>query len=990
MIELPKVYTAKEVEDKWYKDWEEKRLFSAKINSSKKPFCVVIPPPNVTGILHMGHALNNTIQDILIRYHRMKGEEALWMPGTDHAGIATQNVVERSIAKSGLKRQDLGREKFLEKVWLWKEQYGATIIGQLKKLGASCDWDRARFTMDEDYSGAVKEVFVKLYEKGLIYQGSYIINWCPRCQTALADEEAPHHDLQGSLYYLKYPFKDNPDKFITVATTRPETMLGDTAVAVNPKDNRYKKFIGKILILPLVNREIKIIADSVVDKKFGTGAVKVTPAHDPNDYAMGKKHGLEFINVMYPDGRMNEAAGDYKDMDRFEAREVIVEDLREKGLLEKTEPHALSAGHCYRCHTIIEPYLSKQWFVKMKPLAEPAIKAVKDGRIKFYPGRWKKVYLNWMENIQDWCVSRQIWWGHRLPVYYCRNCIASQSAQSPVPSPQSPVLSCQLPVPSLQSSQLPVPSPQSPDKPETGNLKPETGNLKLETGNLGEGALGTGDLATGNPGIIVSRCKPDTCPTCGSNDIYQDEDVLDTWFSSWLWPFATFGWPFYQPSAISNQPSAVSCQLSAKPEKLSVESKKLTADSRKLKAELAYFYPTSTLVTAPEIIFFWVARMIMAGFEFMGDIPFKDVYIHGTVRDIEGKKMSKSLGNVIDPLEIINEYGTDALRFSLISITSQGQDVFLSKERFEQGRNFANKIWNAARFVLMNLENEAVKTDLCVFFAKSELDLANRWILSRFYSTLKELNKNIEAYKFNEAANLLYHFFWHEYCDWYLEMIKQDIKSAQNQVVMYKVLEKFLRAIHPFMPFITEEIWQKISPDSGSIMINPRPHIQEQIIDKKIESAMGIAFEIITGIRNMRAEMEIAPSLEINVIISSGSKNNRQIINSLSPHIKKLARLNSIVVEGHFQQLKSAFTTLVNNIHITILLEGVVDIEKELIKLDGKIKKAENDIKAKQATLNNKNFVDRAPVEIVEKEKSKLKELEETLHKLKEVKHGLQ
>ncbi len=934
MIELPKVYTAKEVEDKWYKDWEEKRLFSAKINSSKKPFCVVIPPPNVTGILHMGHALNNTIQDILIRYHRMKGEEALWMPGTDHAGIATQNVVERSIAKSGLKRQDLGREKFLEKVWLWKEQYGATIIGQLKKLGASCDWDRARFTMDEDYSGAVKEVFVKLYEKGLIYQGSYIINWCPRCQTALADEEAPHHDLQGSLYYLKYPFKDNPDKFITVATTRPETMLGDTAVAVNPKDNRYKKFIGKILILPLVNREIKIIADSVVDKKFGTGAVKVTPAHDPNDYAMGKKHGLEFINVMYPDGRMNEAAGDYKDMDRFEAREVIVEDLREKGLLEKTEPHALSAGHCYRCHTIIEPYLSKQWFVKMKPLAVPAIKAVKDGRIKFYPGRWKKVYLNWMENIQDWCVSRQIWWGHRLPVYYCRKCTVNKS-----------------PVSSLQSSQSPVPSHQSPEKTKSGNLKPETG------------ILATGDLATGGPGIIVSRCKPDTCPTCGSTDIYQDEDVLDTWFSSWLWPFATFGWPFARAHEHKGQGHK--------------------------EEELKYFYPTSALVTAPEIIFFWVARMIMAGFEFMEDIPFKDVYIHGTVRDIEGKKMSKSLGNVIDPLEIINEYGTDALRFSLISITSQGQDVFLSKERFEQGRNFANKIWNAARFVLMNLENEAVKTDLRVFFGKSELDLANRWILSRFYSTLKELNKNIEAYKFNEAANLLYHFFWHEYCDWYLEMIKTDIKSAQNQVVMYKILEKFLRAIHPFMPFITEEIWQKISPDSGSIMINPRPHIQEQIIDKKIESAMGIAFEIITGIRNMRAEMEIAPSLEINVVISSGSKNNRQIINSLSPHIKKLARLNSIVVEGHFQQLKSAFTTLVNNIHITILLEGVVDIEKELIKLDGKIKKAENDIKAKQATLNNKNFVDRAPVEIVEKEKSKLKELEETLHKLKAVKDGL-
>ncbi len=889
MIELPKVYIAKEVEDKWYKDWEDKKLFSAKIDPAAKPFCIVIPPPNVTGILHMGHALNNTIQDILIRYHRMKGDQALWMPGTDHAGIATQNVVEKSIAKEKLKRQDLGREKFLERVWVWKEQYGSTIIRQLKKLGASCDWERTRFTMDEAYSGAVKEVFVRLYEKGLVYQGHRIINWCPRCQTALADEEAPHQDLQGNLYYLKYPFKNDPDKFIVVATTRPETMLGDTAVAINPKDSRYKKLIGKELVLPLVNRVIKIIADPMVDKKFGTGCVKVTPAHDPNDYAMGKAHNLEFVNVMYPDARMNEAAGDYKDMDRFEAREVIIEDLREKGLLEKIVPHALSAGHCYRCHTIIEPYLSKQWFVKMAPLAEPAIKAVKEGKIKFYPARWKKVYLNWMENIQDWCISRQIWWGHRIPVYYCKNC---------------------------------------PEK------------------------------------IIVSLSAPEKCPDCGKTDIYQDEDVLDTWFSSWLWPFATFGWPF------TSHTSQVT--------------------RHKSEEELKYFYPTSTLVTAPEIIFFWVARMIMAGFEFMKDIPFKDVYIHGTVRDIEGKKMSKSLGNVIDPLEIINEYGTDALRFSLISITAQGQDVFLSKERFEQGRNFCNKIWNAARFVLMNLEGEAIKTDLCVFFQKEDLDLTNRWILSRFYSTLKELNKNIEAYRFNEAANLLYHFFWHEFCDWYLEMIKHDIKNPQNQVVMFKILEKFLRAAHPFMPFISEEIWQKISPGSGSIMAGPWPHIQEQIIDRKIESKMEIAFLIITGIRNMRSEMEIAPALEIKAVIYAGNKLNAELISSLIPHIKKLARLSDLVVEEKFQHLKSQLTTLVGDMHVSIPLEGVVDIDKELAKLDEKIKKAENDIKAKKNTLSNKNFIERAPTEIVEKERSKLKELEDTLHKLKGVKDGLQ
>ncbi len=751
MNEIPSRYNPKEAEDRWYKFWEEKNLFSAKINSSKRPFCIVIPPPNVTGILHMGHALNDTIQDILIRYHRMKGEESLWMPGTDHAGIATQNVVEKSIAKEGLKRQDLGREQFIERVWQWREQYGSTIIHQLKKLGASCDWERTRFTMDAQYSQAVVEVFVWLYEKGLIYRGSYIINWCPRCQTALSDEEAAHHELHGNLYYLKYPFKDNPEEFVVVATTRPETMLGDTAVAVNPKDKRYKKLIGKKLILPLVNREIEIIGDSVVDMKFGTGAVKVTPAHDPNDYALGKKHNLEFINIMHPDATLNENAGEYSGMDRFEAREVILEDLKEKKLLEKIEPHTLSAGHCYRCHTIIEPYLSRQWFVKMKPLAGPAIEAVKKGKIKFHPKRWTKVYLNWMENIQDWCISRQIWWGHRIPVYYCKNCA---------------------------------------DK-----------------------------------NIIVSRVRPEKCPVCGSVDIYQDEDVLDTWFSSWLWPFATFYWP-------------------------------------KESEDLKYFYPTSVLVTAPEIIFFWVARMIMAGFEFMNDKPFSDVYIHGTVRDIEGKKMSKSLGNVIDPLEIINEYGADALRFSLISITAQGQDVFLSQERFEQGRNFANKVWNASRFILMNLEPQYVKTDLCVFFKKENLDIVNRWILSRFYSTLKQAGKHLDNFKFNEAANLLYGFFWHEFCDWYLELIKpslyQDADGSlreNTQRTLLETLDATMRLLHPVMPFITEEVWQQIPRKGGanSIMIARFPEPDERFDDEQAAEEMGLVIEVITALRNVRA-----------------------------------------------------------------------------------------------------------------------------------------
>ena len=826
----------------------------------------------------MGHALNNTIQDILIRYRRMTGDETLWMPGTDHAGIATQNVVEKALAKEGgLKRQDLGRDKFIERVWQWRQQYGSTIIRQLKKLGASCDWERTRFTMDEDYSRSVLEAFVRLYEKGLIYRGSYIINWCPRCQTALSDEEAPHHELNGNLYYLKYPFKDDPSQFVIVATTRPETMLGDTAVAVNPKDKRYKKLIGKKLILPLINREIKVIADGMVDMEFGTGAVKVTPAHDPNDYALGKKHNLEFVNVMTPEARMNDLAGDYRGMDRFEAREVILEDLKEKELLEKTTPHKLSAGHCYRCHTIIEPYLSKQWFVKMIPLAKPAIAAVKKGEIKFFPYRWTKVYLNWMENIQDWCISRQIWWGHRIPVYYCRHC---------------------------------------------------------------------------DDVIMVSRARPQNCSKCHSTDIYQDEDVLDTWFSSWLWPFATFGWP-------------------------------------RESADLKYFYPTSALVTAPEIIFFWVARMIMSGFEFIGKAPFKDVYIHGTVRDIEGKKMSKSLGNIIDPLEIIDEYGTDALRFSLISITAQGQDVYLSKERFEQGRNFANKIWNASRFIMMNLEPGLIKVNLCEFSKKEDLSVINRWILSRFYSTLKDVQENLNGFKFNEAANLLYGFFWHEFCDWYLELIKSDIKNPQNQVVMYKVLEKFLRAAHPFMPFITEEIWQLIPHEGESIMLQGYPHIQQQLIDKKTEGRISLVFEMIVSIRNMRQDLEIPLTAKIKLTISSPKKENSELISLLSPYIKNLTKAESIDLVQNYTHMQSSITSVIKDTHVTIPLEGLIDIEKEKNKISSRMTQAEKEIASKEKTLSNKEFLKKAPEEVVAKEKERLNELRESLKKLKAVKDGL-
>ncbi len=889
--ELSKQYNPKETEDKWYKIWEENGLFSAKVSPDKPPYCIVIPPPNVTGILHMGHALNNSIQDILIRYKRMQGFEALWMPGTDHAGIATQNVVEKALAKEGLKRQDLGREKFIQRVWQWKEQYGSTIIHQLKKLGCSCDWKRLRFTMDQDYSAAVSEVFIRLYEKKLIYQGNYIINWCPRCQTALSDEEAAHAELQGNLYYLRYPFKnlgDSPQKtgtvpdHIVVATTRPETMLGDTAVAVNPKDKRYKKYIGKTLVLPLIKREIKIIADSSIDMEFGTGAVKVTPAHDPNDYALGKKHNLEFINVMHPDARMNEIAQKYSGLDRFKAREAVLEDLKQSGLLEKIAPHTLSAGHCYRCHTIVEPFLSKQWFVKMKPLAKPAIAAVKKRKIKFYPERWTKVYLNWMENIQDWCISRQIWWGHRIPVYYCKNCQGKNSKY----------------------------------------------------------------------GIIVSATKPLQCPRCKSTDLVQEEDVLDTWFSSWLWPFATFSWP---------------------------EENK----------DLKYFYPTSTLVTAPEIIFFWVARMIMAGFEFKKQAPFKNVYIHGTVRDIDGKKMSKSLGNVIDPLEIIAEYGTDALRFSLISITSQGQDVFLSKERFEQGRNFANKIWNASRFVLTNLKSEETNVDLCVFFRKERLDIVNRWILSRFYATLDKVSKELDSYKFNEAANSLYSFFWHEFCDWYLELIKPQINQKQTQVVMYKVLEKTLRLIHPFMPFITEEIWQRLPGAKDSIMQQGWPRLQRDLVNIEDAQQMQAAFEIINTIRNMRAELEVNPQSHINIKLAFANKLTQKSMEPLFGHIKNLARIDSLSVNEKYTVANNEYVIVLKDIHIAMPLAGIADVAEQIKKNRLKIEKLETEIKNKEVMLSNKNFRERAPKEIVEAEKTKLDDLAAQIAKLEVIINGL-
>ncbi|MFA6282008.1 MAG: valine--tRNA ligase [Candidatus Omnitrophota bacterium] len=675
-------YNPKEIEEKILKKWLSIGFFGAKVSKDKKPFSIVIPPPNITGILHMGHALNDTIQDVLIRFKRMQGYSALWMPGTDHAGIATQNVVEKDLAKQGLKKEDIGREEFLNKLWQWRDKYGSTIISQLQKLGASCDWERTRFTMDEAYSETVKDVFVRLYEKDLIYRGKRIINWCPRCKTALSDEEAAHKEINGWLYYIKYPVlsghqctsHQSPEqKYVVVATTRPETMLGDTAVAINPKDERFAWLKTAKVILPIMDRELKVIEDEAIDIEFGTGVVKVTPSHDPVDFNLGKKNNLEFINIMNDDATLNENAGEFANMDRFEAREAILELLEEKKLIDKKEPYKVSAGHCYRCHTIIEPRISPQWFVKMKPLAETAIKVVEDGKIKFYPERWKKVYLNWMYNIQDWCISRQIWWGHRLPVWYCKECFKGEDAE-------------------------------------------------------------------GKAGIIVGKQKPEKCPCCGSKDLVQDKDVLDTWFSSWLWPFATFYWPNFRPN---------------------------TDDEKELK----YFYPTSVLITASEILFFWVARMIMAGLEFKKEIPFKDVIIHGTVRDDRGIKMSKSLGNTIDPLEIIDKFGTDSLRFSIMLQASGGSDLYISNETFLVGRNFANKIWNATRFILLKMTEKNITIDNLELEGYDEIDA---WLLNESNTAIKEVTASLENYRINDATKIAYEFFWHVFCDWYIEMVNDD------------------------------------------------------------------------------------------------------------------------------------------------------------------------------------------------------------------------
>jgi len=922
-MELDKQYNSKSVETKWYSLWEAKGYFRPASDFSRSPFpvsrgcnqrpyVIVIPPPNVTGILHMGHALNSSIQDILIRWNRMKGRDTLWVPGVDHAGIATQNVVEKKLAKEKKTRWDVGREKFLEEVWKWKNEHGSTITRQLRRLGSSCDWTRERFTMDEGLSKAVREAFVTLYERGLIYRGNYIINWCPRCQTALSDEEAAHKDMQGGLYHIKYPIagKSGPyekmgEDHIVVATTRPETMLGDTAVAVHPTDPRYKHLIGKKVILPLLNREIPVIADDFVDPEFGTGIVKVTPAHDPNDFAMGHRHHLEQINIMTPDAKINEHGGIYKGMDRFEARKKILQDLEEQGLFVRRDSHLHAVGHCYRCDTVIEPYLSKQWFVKMQPLAEKALKAHEQGKTVFTPDRWTKVYLNWLRGIRDWCISRQIWWGHQIPAWHCGACAK-----------------------------------------EEGNRMKEEVKQKTDASSA--------ILYPNSKGIIVSRTTPEKCPHCGSKDLVQDPDVLDTWFSSWLWPFSTLGWP------------------------------DKTEDLKK-------FYPTSDLVTAPEIIFFWVARMIMAGLEFMGEVPFHQIHIHGTVRAATGLKMSKSLGNSIDPLEVIEEMGADALRYSLVMLSAQ--DVYLSREKFEVGRNFANKVWNACRFVLMQLADLQDASSDSEQFKKIELSLPSRWILSRLEEKTAAIEKHLSQFGMAQAATDLYHFVWDDFCDWYIELAKPMVLSEdaalklQTQKVLFFVCERMLRLLHPFMPFITEEIWQtfkqkaadaKVWPESIMFAVWPNEE-KKKFHDEEAQKAIGLLQDAVSGIRDLRVRFQIAPTDKLTAVIVCKEQATLEIVRAFESEVKVLGRLAELQCVREFQKKGAMAANSFAAFDIFISLEGILDPEEEKKRLQKKIQETEQWIETIRKKVENPLFAEKAPKEILEKEKEKLADAKKLL-----------
>ncbi|AIF52510.1 valine--tRNA ligase [Pelosinus sp. UFO1] len=872
---IPTVYDPQAVEAKWYKYWEDNGFFHQEVNKGKKPFSIVIPPPNVTGQLHMGHALDNALQDILIRFRRMQGYNTLWMPGTDHAGIATQIKVEEMLAKEGISRYDMGREKFIEKVWEWKEQYGDRIIKQLKSLGASCDWQRERFTMDEGCSKAVREVFVSLYEKGLIYQGNRITNWCPRCNTALSDIEVEHEEKPGHLYHVRYPVEGSEGEYLTVATTRPETILGDTAVAVNPEDTRYSHLIGKNLILPLVGRLIPVIADEYVDQAFGTGAVKITPSHDPNDFEMGLRHNLPQIVVIDNDGKMSEGTGKYAGLDRYECRKVLVKDLEVQEYLVKIDDHMHAVGHCQRCTTVVEPLVSKQWFVKMQSLAEPAIETVTSGEIQFVPERFTKTYINWMSNIRDWCISRQIWWGHRIPAWYC----------------------------------------------ECGET-------------------------------IVTREEVNVCPKCGSHKIEQDEDVLDTWFSSGLWPFSTMGWP---------------------------------EDTE----ELEQFYPTSVLVTGYDIIFFWVARMIMMGLEFKKEIPFKHVFIHGLVRDSQGRKMSKSLGNGIDPLEVIDKNGADTLRFTLVTGNTPGNDMRFYWERVESSRNFANKLWNASRFVLMNLEDVDSVDTLTNYGVRAKQEdnftLADKWILSRYEKTVNEVTRNLERFELGEAARLLYEFIWNEYCDWYIEMAKarlynkeESTARATAQYVLWYVLENTLKLLHPFMPFITETIWQHLPHEGQSIMVADWPLDSSALMNDDVETQMNTIMETIKSIRNMRAEVNVPPGKKSEVILQIIAKELQEVFATNLPYLKTLAAAEPIQLLGDAEaKPENAMTAVVSGVEIYLPLKGLIDVEKESARLNKELATLDKEIARIEGKLSNEGFVAKAPAEVIAKEKAKAGEYQE-------------
>ncbi len=871
-VELSKAYNPKDFEDRIYNEWKEKGEFGPK--DGEGHFSVVMPPPNVTGVLHMGHALNNNLQDIIVRYKRMKGLPTLWVPGTDHAGIATQNVVERQLAKEGLRRQDIGREKFLERTWKVKEKHHDIIKSQLEKLGCSCDWEHERFTMDEGLSRAVREAFVTLYERGLIYKGNYLVNYCPKCGTALADDEVEYENVPGKLYDVRYPYADGSG-WITVATTRPETMFGDMAVAVNPTDERYTSVVGKMVHLPLTDRDIPIIADSFVEKEFGTGMVKITPAHDPNDWECGKRHNLEPVNILNPDGTLNDVCPEkYRGLPAAEARKLVADDLREQGYLIKETPYNHDVGHCYRCHTVVEPYLSEQWFVRMRGMADKAIAAWKNGDINFYPKRWENTYLHWMETIKDWCISRQLWWGHRIPVWYCQDC--------------------------------------------------------------GE--------------MIVSRTDAVECPKCHSHNLKQESDVLDTWFSSWLWPFSTLGWP------------------------------DKTVDFER-------FFPTNTLVSAYDIIFFWISRMIMASEEFLGVAPFRDIVITGLVRDIQGRKMSKSLGNGIDPLEVIKEYGADATKFTLCYLAAQGQDVQIDMNSFRLGSRFANKIWNATRFLLMNLEGREL-----VSVTPDKLSVMDKWIYSSLGKAIKTIDRAMEGYHFNEAANAVYSFFWNDFCDWYIESSKEKLlhgtdeeKNVQVSIIM-DVLEISMRMMHPFLSFLTEEIYQKLPNHKGDVISALYPEAKPEWEDKEADDAMEYLQEIVRVIRASRSSLGIGPEKKIKVVIRPDGDNAFiPFLNDEKNTIASFIGSNALVIDTDGKEdVEKQFPVHGQGFEAFVFARDAIDVEAEIKRLQNEKAKAEANLEGSNRKLSNENFISHAKSEAVEKERSKKAEFEETIRKSSE------